>query len=99
MVENVIVPSEILSEDSLNKINFFGNNYSFEEQDFRDAVSKIGVRNLASGLVGIAQENDETPEGLFSEDSLRDGTSILQGLLPGNAGLTPEPLSVIATSP
>ena len=90
MAENVAVPSEILSESSLENLNFFGGNYSFKEQDFRDAVSEIGVSNIASGLVGIAQENNATAEGLFSLESLRDGTSVLQGLLPGNVGLTPK---------
>ena len=90
MAENVVVPSEILSESSLENLNFFGGNYSFKEQDFRDAVSEIGVSNIASGLVGIAQENNATAEGLFSLESLRDGTSVLQGLLPGNIGLTPK---------
>mgnify|MGYP003625046419 CR=1 FL=1 len=54
----------------LQDLNLFGDNYTFEEQDFRNAVSEIGIGNIASGLVGIAQESDSVAPGLFSYETL-----------------------------
>jgi len=56
----------------LQDLNLFGDNYTFKEQDFRDAVSDIGIGNIASGLVGIAEQSDAVAPGLFSYDTLKD---------------------------
>ena len=45
-------------------------------------------RNIASGLVGIAQESDSVAPGLFSYETLKDGTAEFFNILPGSANLS-----------
>ena len=72
----------------LQDLNLFGDNYTFEEQDFRDAITDRGIGNIASGLVGIAQESDAVAPGLFTYETLKDGTAEFFNLLPASKDRT-----------
>ena len=72
----------------LQDLNLFGDNYTFEEQDFRDAITERGIGNIASGLVGIAQESDSVAPGLFTYETLKDGTAEFFNLLPASKDRT-----------
>ena len=55
--------------------------FKFTPESFQEGVKTQGLSNITAGIVDI--QSEMAPPGLFSYETLRDGTAPLLNFLPG----------------